>query len=443
MIDFKNMPLSEKENIFFKLDYVEDYESVPFKINADFIFYHCYEESPREMMVSYYPMMPLLENTVPFEEADYILYGHCYARIRDMSNIVLRELLYIDKHRKPGAEIIVVGKSANIESVLNGYIKNITFLKDHFTEKLGKKFNMDIKEEYFVYDDRFDALNIWPVDGCNKKCAFCRRTYMDIKFESIPIEQIKEELDKIRHTNPERLKHICLRAENLTEYGLDIGGKQELASLIKLIDSYKEVETISFPIGMCISEITPEILDALCECKKIDQIYLNIETGSDRLLKLINKGHDKKKCLEVFKKLRKAHPNLYIVSNIMIGLPTEELIDIYELVDFVCELDIDYLWINYFGVTAKLPLAKLPQLSPQLREYHLKLFLNMLYKREDNPLLRIGHPRILDKKKRSTHRILESLAEEQKNYDNGLSLGVDRTLKPKSKELRKVPELRF
>ncbi|MDE5631033.1 MAG: hypothetical protein K2I70_05480, partial [Bacilli bacterium] len=136
MIDFKNMPLSEKENIFFKLDYVEDYESVPFKINADFIFYHCYEECPREMMVSYYPMMPLLENTVPFEEADYILYGHCYARIRDMSNIVLRELLYIDKHRKPGAEIIVVGKSANIESVLNGYIKNITFLKDHFTEKL-------------------------------------------------------------------------------------------------------------------------------------------------------------------------------------------------------------------------------------------------------------------------------------------------------------------
>ena len=60
----------------------------------------------------------------------------------------------------------------------------------------------------------------------------------------------------------------------------------------------------------------------------------------------------------------------------MLGLPTEELIDIYELVDFVCELDIDYLWINYFGVANKLPLAKLPQLSPKLSEYHLKLFLN-------------------------------------------------------------------
>lgn len=443
MTDFKNMPISEKSKLFFELEYADNPESLPFKINADYVLYNCYEECAREMMVSYYPMMPLLENTVPIDEADYILFGHCYARIRDMSDIVLRELKNIHKHRKPGAEIIVVGKSANIESILDGSIDNITFWGDRFTEKLGKKFNMDIKEEYVVYDDRVDVTNIWPVDGCNKKCAFCRRTYMDIKFESIPLPQIKRELDILRETHPERLKHINLRAENLTEYGLDIYGRQSLASLIALIDSYEEVETISFPIGMCISEITPEILNALCQSKKIDMIYLNIETGSDRLLKLINKGHDKKKCLEVFKKLREEHPNIFIISNIMIGLPTEELIDMYELVDLVCKLDIDYLWINYFGVADKLPLAKLPQLSPQLREYHLKLFLNMLYKRDDNPLFMIGHPRILDPKKRSTHRILEGIAKEQENYDNGVSPGENRRLKPQNKELRKIPKLRF
>lgn len=266
---------------------------------------------------------------------------------------------------------------------------------------------------------------------------------MDIKFESLTLEQIKAELNSIRKTNPERLIHINLRAENLTEYGLDTHGRQELAKLIALIDSYDEVETISFPIGMCISEITPEILDALCKSKKIDMKYLNIETGSNRLLKLINKGRDKVKCLEVFHKLREAHPNLYIISNIMIGLPTEELIAIYELVDFVCELDIDYLWVNYFGVTDRLPLAKLPQLSPSIREYHLKLFINMLTKRKDNPLLRIGYPRILDKSKRKSYRELQKLAKDQECYDNGVSLGTNRTFAPKSKQLRKIPPLRF
>lgn len=308
---------------------------------------------------------------------------------------------------------------------------------------MGEKFDFDIKEEYFVYDDIRDVLNIWPVDGCNKKCAFCRRTYMDIKFESIPLDKLKAKLDYLKEYHPEQLKHINLRAENLTEYGIDIYGSQKLHELIDLLDSYDEIETISFPIGMCIGEITPEILDALCRTKKIDLIYLNIETGSDRLLKVINKGHDKQKCLDVFHTLKQAHPDLYIISNIMIGLPTEEIIDMYELADLVCNLDIDYLWINYYGMTENQPLAKLPQISQSLREYHLKIFLDRLLKREDNPLQIMNYPRILDKNKRQTYYLLKSLREEQKLYDNGVNLSVTRIFHPESKKLRKEPTLRF
>ncbi|MDE6292845.1 MAG: hypothetical protein K2L98_04105, partial [Bacilli bacterium] len=94
MTDFKTMPISKKVEMFYYLDYAEDIDSLPFKINADFLIENCEEECSREMMVSYYPMLPLLEKTVPLEEADYILFGHCYARIRDMSRIVLGELLY-------------------------------------------------------------------------------------------------------------------------------------------------------------------------------------------------------------------------------------------------------------------------------------------------------------------------------------------------------------
>ena len=102
-------------------------------------------ECYREQMVSYYPMMPLLYDTVPMEEADYILYMHPYARCEDLSQNVIEEIQYIDDRRKAGAEIVVVGKAANAEKLLNGSIKNITFWGDHFTEKLGKKFELDIK----------------------------------------------------------------------------------------------------------------------------------------------------------------------------------------------------------------------------------------------------------------------------------------------------------
>ena len=143
-----------------------------FKINADYILKNMYLECYREQRVSFLTLLPIIENSVPFKEADYILYMHPYARIQDASEFVLSELRMIDRNRKKDAEIIVLGKSANAKKKLNGSIKNITFWGDHFAEKVGKKFDIDIKERYFVYDDMKEHLAIWPVDGCMQKCVF-------------------------------------------------------------------------------------------------------------------------------------------------------------------------------------------------------------------------------------------------------------------------------
>ena len=68
-----------------------------FKINAHFILKYMNLECYREQMVSFSAMIPIIENMVPFREADYILYMHPYARIQDASEFVLSELRKIDK----------------------------------------------------------------------------------------------------------------------------------------------------------------------------------------------------------------------------------------------------------------------------------------------------------------------------------------------------------
>ena len=330
-------------------------------------------------MVSYYPMLPLLEHTVPFEEADYILYMHMYARCSDYSDFVAEQLKNIAKNRKVGAEIIVLGKAANAEKLLNNTISNITFWGDHFTEKLGKKFDMDIREQYFVYDDIEEHLAIWPVDGCLNKCKFCRRSYMEIKFESLSLETIRTNLDLIRLNTPELMKKISIRAENLTEYGIDIYGKPMLHELIYLIDSYEEVKEIEFPIGMCIGEITPQILEALSYSKKITELYMNLETGSDRLLKLIGKKHTCEQARDVFSKIHIANPNVKILTAIMLGLPTENMGDILETAKLIIDTRPNHVHCNYFINSSNLPLAKYPQISKSCREYHLKKLINFFY----------------------------------------------------------------
>ncbi len=391
-------------------------DEVPLKINCSSILYYAHEECYRELMVSYLPMLPLLEMPqVALKDADYIIYMHPYARCEDASPIVLKDLKRFDKIRKEGAEIIVVGKAANAESLLDGSIHNITFCGDHFTEKLGKKFGINMAEKYFVYDDLPEHLAIWPVDGCLQKCKFCRRTYMDIKFESISLETIKENLDSIQREHPEWLKKVSLRAENLTEYGIDLYGKPMLHELLKLLNNYPEISCIDFPIGLSIGEITPEILEALCRLKpKVNRISLNLEAGSDRLLQLIGKKHTREDAIHVYHKIRESHPDAQLESTIMLGLPTEELIDIYALADLIRKTEPDFILCNYYVTAPKHPLAQLPQISNSLREYHLEILLNILpkYLRRD---LEIGSWKIFkNKSSRKTVRYLQDLEEENK-----------------------------
>lgn len=397
----------EEEKKFLKCNntYV-DANTVKYKINSSWVTFNCWNasECEREMMVSFFPMIPLLEQNVKFMEADYIIYAHPYARVEDMSPSVIKDLEYIAEKRKPNAEIIVVGKATNAEKLLNNSIPNITFYESHYTEALGKRFDFDIKDEHFVYDSNTGFLNIWPVNGCLKHCKFCRRCYMNIPFESISLEKIKEELDYIKETNPELMRCVNLRAENLTEYGIDIYGEPRLHELIDLVDSYAEVKQISSAIGLAISEINDNILNSLCKSQKVNFIPLNLEVGSNRLLHLTDKGHTREQAIQIYKKLREAHPNIYIQSTIMIGFPTETLTDIYELAELIKETAPNFVLCNFVGIQPKSPLANLQPLPRALKEYHQRFLLQLLKNQERSIPLEIKYEKVSNRRKRSDLR---------------------------------------
>lgn len=379
-MNYDVLTLSQKKKLLFTdAVYVQRGEA-PFNINADYLKFNSWNsaECERELFVSLYPMLPLLEKTVPIEEADYILYSHPYARVEDMSPHVLAQLRYIDEIRRPGAEIIVVGKASNAEALLAGSIQDITFWPNHYAELVAQKFGMDFKDEYFVYESEDEALNIWPVNGCLRKCKFCRRTYMDIPFESLSLAYIKERLNWYQRNDPKKLWHVRLRAENLTEYGLDLPDKPTLADLFDLVSSYNEVKYISVIIGIAICEFTDEMLEAVCRSKKFWFMALNLEAGSSTLLKTIGKDHTPERALYIARRLREAIPKIFLSTTVMVGLPTETLSDINDLANLCINTTMNHLHIVQYGNAPKQPLSRLPQLSPQLREYHMQLLVRLI-----------------------------------------------------------------
>lgn len=425
-------------NIWDKIDKMCEFpkynncDNKKYKINMDCFFDNLFAECTRDLMVSYAQMIPLLNYATPIKDADYLIYMHPYARVEDRSKYVINEIKLYAKERKKGAEIIVVGKACNAAPYLSD-IENITYYPSHFAEKLGKRFNLNIKEKYVIYDGDNKHLNIWPVDGCLCKCNFCRRTYMDIPFESQSLNFLKERLDYFKNYHPDLMKEVWLRAENLTEYGIDIYKSQKLQNVIDLIDSYNEVESITIPIGLSIGEMTEEIIDSLCRTSKIKELSLNLEAGSNRMLKLLNKPHTREYAIYVYNRLREAHPNLKINTTLMIGLPTEEFQDILDLADLIEKTGPDRILCNYYGYSPNHPIANLPQINNSLKEYHLKFFLQLLRDMKRDRDLTITSHAILKKNKRSTIRILKKVAEEQK-YDHFLIYPCQRVIYKKNCE---------
>lgn len=418
------LTISEKEKMMQDLDY-KTHQEYKYKICAEPLQRNTFQDCYREQLVSFFQMAPLIEKTVPLEEADYILYSNPYARVQDFSDSVLKELEEIDKKRKSTAEIIICGKATNIEHILKDKYANITYIPSHFAEYIGKRFEFDFKEEYVVYDDRNGFLNIWPVDGCLNKCGFCRRTYMNIPFESQSIEFLKEKLDWYKENYPKQLKYVSLRAENLNQYGLDIDGENTTYKVIDLLNSYDEIEYISIGIGYSIGETNELLKESLAKCNKIGDIVLYPETGSDRLLKLIGKKHTCNMFKEFVKFLRTYHPNIIIWVAVMIGLPTESLSDIEELGNLLMSCDIDLVHCNYYGYVDKHPLSIYPQLSQKLKEYHLKYLINYIKKHYNKEkILTLRHETFYDSSKRSVVRELEQIKKEQK-YTKGRILYGD------------------
>lgn len=403
------LTITEKAEMLCDLDY-SNHEDFQYKINTELLQCNVMQECYRDRLVSFFQMAPLMRKTVELKDADYIIYANPFARVEDFTQDVLEDLEFINENRKQGSEIIIVGKATNIKNEIDGKYENVTYVDSHYAEYLGKRFGLDIKDKYFVYDERLEQLNIWPVDGCLNKCGFCRRTYMNIPFESLSLEYIKEHLEWFKKYHPEQMEYVSLRAENLTQYGLDIYNKQMLHEVIRLLNNYDEIKYIEIPIGMCIGEVTPEILEAICECKKLVKIALNLEAGSDRLLKLIRKGHTREQAIYVCNAIREAHPNIDMQTTVIVGLPTEELIDMIELSDLIIKCKVNYVHCNYYGFSPKHPIACYPQIDDNVRQLHLSYLIRLLKKNYNgNRILEMQHEKIEDKSKRSVIRENEKL----------------------------------
>ena len=167
--------------------------------------------------------------------------------------------------------------------------------------------------------------------GCNNFCTYCIVPYVRGRERSRKLNDIVDECKQLIKAG---YKEITLLGQNVNSYGKDL----ENVDFADLIDAVSAIDG-KFRLRFMTNhpkDLTEKLIIALSKSDKVCRsIHLPIQSGSNRILKLMNRKYDRETYLEEVSLLRKYIPNIAITTDIMVGFPTETEQDFLDTVDIV------------------------------------------------------------------------------------------------------------
>ncbi len=221
--------------------------------------------------------------------------------------------------------------------------------------------------------------------GCDKFCTYCIVPYTRGRERSRQPEKIIEEVIDLKNHG---YKEVTLLGQNVNAYGRDIGVK--FSDLLESV-AKTGIERIRF-VTSHPWNFTDEMIDVIAKYKNImPYIHLPIQSGSDEILKRMNRRYTKKEYLELFNKIKNKIPNVAITTDIIVGFPNESEEDFEETLDVVktCEFDGAYTFI--FSPREGTPAArmedKISMKEKEERLYKLNELVNYYSNKSNQKLL--------------------------------------------------------
>ena len=194
------------------------------------------------------------------------------------------------------------------------------------------------KERVLTTGGYFSYLKI--AEGCNKHCTYCIIPKVRGEYRSVPMELL---LDEARQLAGKGIKELILVAQETTLYGMDLYGEKKLP---ELLDRLCEIEgLIWIRIMYCYpEEITQELIDVMKRQPKIcHYLDIPIQSGSDRILKLMGRRTDTAQIEALVDHLREEIPDICIRTTFITGFPAETEEDFTETMEFINRIEFDRL----------------------------------------------------------------------------------------------------
>ena len=290
------------------------------------------------------------------EEADMILLNTCHIREK------AAEKIYSDlgrfkslKAKNPDLKIGVTGCVAQAEGeeiIKRQPLVDIVVGPQayHRLPAMAKSIEngKKIVDTEFPEEDKFEHLPTAPKskrapsafltvqEGCDKFCAFCVVPFTRGAEVSRPVSQIINEAQDLVERG---VRDITLLGQNVNAYHGKMGNNDaSLPQLIKELSNIEDLKRIRFTTSHP-NDMTQELIDAHGEIEKLmPYLHLPVQSGSDKILKVMNRKHTTKSYLEVIEKLRIARPDIALSGDFIVGFPGESDEDFEQTLELVREV---------------------------------------------------------------------------------------------------------
>ena len=222
----------------------------------------------------------------------------------------------------------VLNRDPYIDIVIGpqSYHKMNDILESHILEKKIEETEFDSVSKFRYYDgienkDNSVSAYLTIQEGCDKFCHFCVVPYTRGPEYSRPFNQIINEAEQLAKNGA---KEITLLGQNVNAYYFKENSKEyRISDLINHLDKFNEIKRIRYTTSHP-KDMTDDLIECYKKSKKLMPfVHLPIQSGSDRILKLMNRKHKVEDYLDVYFKIKKLNPDVEFSSDFIIGYPGE------------------------------------------------------------------------------------------------------------------------
>ena len=320
--------------------------------------------------------------TENIEDASIILFNTCCVR-ENAENKVFGNLGMLKKYKKKNPDLIIgiCGCMMQQKGMADKVLKTFPYVDIIFGTHNAYKFpeylnrvkseGVQVKE---ILNKETDIVEGIPIDrenstkafvtimyGCNNFCTYCIVPYVRGRERSRKPEEIIKEIKELVSKG---YKEVTLLGQNVNSYGKGLEEDIDFAKLLRLINEIEGLERVRFMTSHP-KDLNEDVILAIKECDKLcEQIHLPVQSGSDRILKEMNRHYDRERYMYLINKIKKEIPDVTITTDIIVGFPGETEEDFNDTLSLVKEVGYDSAYTFIYSRRNHTPADKMENQVP-------------------------------------------------------------------------------